>query len=122
MKKIIFLFCVLLMPFLTHLAYADDVSGLTGEWKSPEEVRRLIDESRRETALINQYTNECAKGNNQSCIQLETIKSKNSKINLDANFVKTFSDSFQQEIKSGYRLCKKRPNIYFLHLGLSHWS
>ncbi|EJB9247458.1 hypothetical protein MXH09_003918, partial [Salmonella enterica] len=99
MKKIIFLFCVLLMPFLAHLAYADDVSGLTGEWKSPEEVRHLIDESRRETALINQYTNECAKGNNQSCIQLETIKSKNSKINLDANFVKTFSDSFQQEIK-----------------------
>lgn len=118
MKKIIFLFCVLLMPFLTHLAYADDVSGLTGEWKSPEEVRRLIDESRRETALINQYTNECAKGNNQSCIQLETIKSKNSKINLDANFVKTFSDSFQQEIKKWLPPLQKAAKYLLFTLGI----
>ncbi|EEL2371400.1 hypothetical protein G9I09_004631, partial [Salmonella enterica] len=118
MKKIIFLFCVLLMPFLAHLAYADDVSGLTGEWKSPEEVRHLIDESRRETALINQYTNECAKGNNQSCIQLETIKSKNSKINLDANFVKTFSDSFQQEIKKWLPPLQKAAKYLLFTLGI----
>ncbi|EJU5566328.1 hypothetical protein N4U67_004274, partial [Salmonella enterica] len=115
MKKIIFAFAFMLMIPIVH---ADVASWSLGESKTAAQVQQEIEEAKRQAELILKYATECANGNNQSCSELEYIKSQGSELGLDANFVEQFQQTFTSEINAWLPPIKKAATYLLFTLGI----
>lgn len=115
MKKIIIAFAFMLMIPIVH---ADVASWSLGESKTAAQVQQEIEEAKRQAELILKYTTECANGNNQSCSELEYIKSQGSELGLDANFVEQFQQTFTSEINAWLPPIKKAATYLLFTLGI----
>ncbi|EBF2170962.1 P-type conjugative transfer protein TrbL [Salmonella enterica subsp. enterica serovar Newport] len=115
MKNIIIAFAFMLM---IPIAHADVASWSLGESKTAEQVQHEMEEAKKQAELILKYTTECANGNNQSCSELEYIKSQGSELGLDANFVEQFQQTFTSEIDAWLPPLQKAAKYLLFTLGI----
>ncbi|EMG0348682.1 P-type conjugative transfer protein TrbL [Salmonella enterica] len=115
MKNIIIAFAFILM---IPIAHADVASWSLGESKTAEQVQQEMEEAKKQAELILKYTTECANGNNQSCSELEYIKSQGSELGLDANFVEQFQQTFTSEIDAWLPPLQKAATYLLFTLGI----
>ncbi|EMB6074113.1 P-type conjugative transfer protein TrbL [Proteus mirabilis] len=115
MKNIIIAFAFMLM---IPIAHADVASWSLGESKTAEQVQYEMEEAKKQAELILKYTTECANGNNQSCSELEYIKSQGSELGLDANFVEQFQQTFTSEIDAWLPPLQKAAKYLLFTLGI----